>query len=326
VLIDGDIDEHISVEALNMKNFSGTEFSNKAVGFNQPTQLPRDDAQRRQWQSANRDWWEATPMRYDWRDEIPEPPGTKAYFTEIDRRFLASARKYMPWRNIPFDSIIPFEELLDKDVLEIGVGQGTHALLLAGHSRSFTGIDLTSHAAETTKRRLELFKFPGKVVQMDAEDMDFADNSFDFVWSWGVIHHSADTRQVLKEMSRVLRPGGKCAVMIYHRSWWYFYICALLKGLVQGQLRSQGSLHAVNQSATDGAIARYYTRREWEAMSRDLFTVESTQIYGLKTDVIPLPYGPLKRFVEHRLPDGFSRFLTNKLRMGSFLVVQMRKG
>ena len=34
--------------------------------------------------------------------------------------------------------------------------------------------------------------------------MEFADNSFDFIWSWGVIHHSADTQRVLREMHRVL--------------------------------------------------------------------------------------------------------------------------
>ena len=62
-------------------------------------------------------------MRYDWREEIAANPGSEAYFTEIDRRFLSSARKYLPWRNVPFDKIIPFEELGDKDVLEIGVGQ-----------------------------------------------------------------------------------------------------------------------------------------------------------------------------------------------------------
>ena len=50
-------------------------------------------------------------MRYDWRSGIIAQPGTEAYFAEIDRRFLSSARKYLPWRNVPFDTVVPFDEL-----------------------------------------------------------------------------------------------------------------------------------------------------------------------------------------------------------------------
>jgi ubiquinone/menaquinone biosynthesis C-methylase UbiE len=308
-----------------MKNFSRTEFGNKAVGFDAPTQLPRDEEQHGQWQSANKAWWESTPMRYDWRDAISAQPGSEAYFTEIDRRFLSSVRKYMPWRNVPFEAIIPFEELRDRDVLEIGVGQGTHAQLLAPRCKSFTGIDLTSHAAAMTSRRLQLFNIPGKVVQMDAEAMTFADDSFDYVWSWGVIHHSADTRQVLKEMRRVLRPGGTCTVMVYHHSWWHFYVCGFLRGVFQQEFRKHASLHHVTQRATDGAIARYYTPSAWRSTTNGLFAVESLQVLGLKTEILPLPQGRVKALLEDLVPDAVARGMTNQLRMGSFLVAHMRK-
>jgi ubiquinone/menaquinone biosynthesis C-methylase UbiE len=298
----------------------------KAVGFNEPTQLPRDEIQRGQWQAANKAWWESAPMRYDWREKLTQIPGSEEYFREIDGRFLASVRKYMPWKNLPFEQLIPFDQLRDKDVLEIGVGQGTHAELIAKHCRSFTGIDLTAHAAEMTSKRFRLFKLPGNVLEMDAEEMGFANNSFDFIWSWGVIHHSADTRQVLKEMHRVLRPNGKCVVMVYHRSWWNSWVVsALLRGLLQGELRRHGSLHRVGQAATDGAIARSYTPREWRAATDNLFNIDSIQICGLKTDVIPLPHGRLKSLVESVVPDALARFFTNRLEFGSFLVAQMRK-
>jgi ubiquinone/menaquinone biosynthesis C-methylase UbiE len=155
--------------------------------------------------------------RYDWREKLAEIPGSKEYFNEIDRRFLTSVRKYMPWRVVPFEELIPFDELRDKDVLEIGVGHGTHAQLISPRCRSFTGIDLTSRAAEMASKRLRLFNIPGKVLEMDAEQMSFPDGSFDFIWSWGVIHHSADTRRVLQEMNRVLRANAS-TVMVYHRS------------------------------------------------------------------------------------------------------------
>ena len=100
---------------------------------------------------------------------------------------------------------------------------------------------------------------------MDAEHMAFNDNSYDYIWSWGVIHHSADTRRVLEEMHRVLRPGGKCTVMIYYRSWWHFYVCGFLRGVFQNQFKKQRDLHQVAQGATDGAIARHYTVSEWRS-------------------------------------------------------------
>jgi ubiquinone/menaquinone biosynthesis C-methylase UbiE len=307
-----------------MKNFSGIAFGNKAAGFDSPTQMPRDDAQRREWQAANRAWWESTPMRYDWRDDIAAQPGTESYFAEIDRNFLSSVRKYMPWRNLPFDAVIPFDDLRAKDVLEIGVGQGTHAQLLAPRCKSFTGIDLTSHAVDMTSRRLKLFGISGNVLQMDAEAMNSADNSFDYIWSWGVIHHSADTLRVLQEMQRVLRRGGKCAVMIYHKSWWSFYVCGFLRGVFQGQFRNRVNLHSVAQCATDGAIARYYTRNEWRQTIRGLFEIESVQIYGLKSDILPLPHSRVKLFLENLVSDRVARILTRDLRGGTFLVAQMR--
>src|SRR5215831_20441023 len=157
---------HIAASAASRRHRAMKKFSNKAAGFDEPTQLPRDDEQRTQWQSANKAWWESRPMRYDWREELTEIPGSKEYFNEIDRRFLTSVHKYMPWRAVPFEELIPFDELRNKDVLEIGVGHGTHAQLIAPRCRSFTGIDLTSYAAEMTSKRLRLFNIPGKVLEM----------------------------------------------------------------------------------------------------------------------------------------------------------------
>lgn len=308
-----------------MKNFSGIDFANKAAGFDEPAQLPKDEAERARWQEANRSWWEASPMRYDWRAGVAAEPGSQAYFEEIDRRFFASARQYMPWRERPFEALIPYTDLAGKDVLEIGVGQGTHAELIAPHCRSFSGIDLTAAAADMTARRFGLRGIAGSITRMDAEAMTFPDASFDFIWSWGVIHHSADTRKVLQEMNRVLRPGGSATVMIYYRSWWSFYVCGLLRRAFQKQFRRRGTLHGVAQHATDGAIARFYSIDAWRALARPCFETVSVQIYGQKPEVLPLPHSRAKALLEKLIPDRLARFLTNRCRMGSFLVATMRK-
>src|SRR5262249_48474936 len=143
----------------------------------------------RQWQEANKSWWEKTSMRYDWRDPIGAEEGTGAYYDEIDRRFLGAVRQFLPWTRFPFDALIPYDDLAKLDVLEIGIGQGTVAQLLAQRARSFAGIDLTEAACKATRKRFDLAGLGGDIRQMDAEAMTFGDGSFDFVWSWGVIHH-----------------------------------------------------------------------------------------------------------------------------------------
>jgi SAM-dependent methyltransferase len=218
---------------------------NKAQGFGGPTERPDSSVQRQAWQDANRAWWEEAPMRYDWREKIEAPAGSLDYLAEIDSRFLESARHYLPRWRIPFDSLIPYESLGSADVLEIGVGHGTHAGLLAPRCRSFTGIDLTETAAAMTARRFKLGRLPGTILQMDAKHMTFPDESFDFIWSWGVIHHSADTRAILGEMRRVLRPGGRCTVMVYYRSWWHYHALGLLRG----------NRHSVAQRVAGWALA-----------------------------------------------------------------------
>jgi SAM-dependent methyltransferase len=174
-------------------------------------------------------------------------------------------------------------------------------------------------------RRLKVFNLPGRVLQMDAEDMEFADDSFDFIWSWGVIHHSADTQRALREMHRVLRKNGTCTVMVYYRSWWHFYFCGFLRGVFQNQFRKRGNLHHVTQGATDGAIARYYTQPAWRSTTRELFAIDSVRIFGLKAEILPIPGSRLKTLLEGCIPDSITRGMTNTLRMGSFLVAEMHK-
>jgi ubiquinone/menaquinone biosynthesis C-methylase UbiE len=82
---------------------------------------------------------------------------------------------------------------------------------------NYTGVDLTDAAVSLAKRRFELFQLPGTFHVADAERLDFPDNSFDLVYSHGVLHHTPDTAAAVREIHRVLRPGGKAVVMLYHR-------------------------------------------------------------------------------------------------------------
>jgi SAM-dependent methyltransferase len=111
-----------------------------------------------------------------------------------------------------------FEEGSRQDVLEIGVGMGADHLEWAKSGpRRLAGVDLTPRAVEWTSQRLAAYGFASELREGDAEHLPFPDDSFDIVYSWGVLHHSPDTPRAFLEAHRVLRPGGTLRAMIYHR-------------------------------------------------------------------------------------------------------------
>jgi ubiquinone/menaquinone biosynthesis C-methylase UbiE len=101
--------------------------------------------------------------------------------------------------------------------LEIGVGLGADHQSFAEGGADLRGIDLTPRAIEHTSRRFALFGLSSKLAQGDAENLPFADDTFDLVYSWGVLHHSPDTPKAFQEVLRVLKPGGQARVMIYSK-------------------------------------------------------------------------------------------------------------
>lgn len=295
----------------------------KTQDFLEPTAVPASESQRQAWQAANRAWWESHPMRYDWGQALAGGPGEQAWFEEIDQRFFSAS--VVPSRHRPFDGLIPFEALQDANVLEIGVGMGSHAQLLAGAARRFVGIDLTTQATVATRRRFSLFGLPGEILQMNGELLAFPNHTFDVVWSWGVIHHSANTRTVLAEMRRVLKPSGRALVMVYHRALvpWYVY-GGLFRGVFLGGLLRHRDLHAVVQSYTDGALARYYTAGEWQEQVAGLFQIERMETYGNRAESLPIPSSALKRKLLALLPESFLRFWLTSCRQGTMLFSTLR--
>lgn len=115
--------------------------------------------------------------------------------------------------------IIPFadfENSMGLDVLEIGLGLGADHERFAQAGAKLYGIDLTRRAVEITKHRLAMQSLDSDLCVGDAENLPYESNTFDVVYSWGVIHHSPDTPRAAQEILRVLKPGGEFRVMVYH--------------------------------------------------------------------------------------------------------------
>jgi len=109
-----------------------------------------------------------------------------------------------------------FSEAKGLNVLEIGVGLGADHQMFAQAGARLYGIDLTERAIEHTRQRLACFKLESNLAVADAENLRFPENTFDIVYSWGVLHHSPNTARAFEEVCRVLKPGGAARIMIYH--------------------------------------------------------------------------------------------------------------
>ena len=117
----------------------------------------------------------------------------------------------------PYIGFAEFDSSHNQRVLEIGVGLGADHQKFIEAGANVCGIDLTERAIENTKTRLKLFGLESSLRVGDAEKLEFDDNSFEIVGSWGVIHHSPNTQKAINEIYRVLKPGGVGKIMIYHK-------------------------------------------------------------------------------------------------------------
>ena len=245
-------------------------------------------------------------VRAFWQEH---PCGTKFADGEPgSRRFyeLVEEHRYTKEWHIP--DAAGFTKTKNLAVLEIGCGLGTDGAQFAKAGANYTGIDLTEAAVGLARRRFELFNLRGEFRVADAEQLDFPDNTFDVVYSHGVLHHTPDTQASVREIHRVLRPGGRAVVMLYHRdSYNYRVNISMLRRagvhllrwnagvkLVQTltgeseeslhehakQLRAESSYLSSNEFLsrnTDGAgnpLARVYSRNEARELFKDFATVE----------------------------------------------------
>jgi len=265
-------------------------------------------------QHGNKDWWNSNPMTYDWDGNREVKEGTLDWYNQIDEEFwdISKSFAHQDYPNsLPFSDLIDYPSLSGKKVLEIGCGAGSIAQVIAEAGADLTAIDLTDKAIQLTKKRFDLLDISASIKLNDAEALDFPDNTFDFIWSWGVIHHSANTSQIVKEIYRVLKPNGKASIMVYHRnSTRYMVYGGLSKGILNGYFFRYRSLYEVNMTFTDGYIARHYTRKSAARLFSSFSSVSTRVMDGevpamfrgwdMLTRILPIVMKPLNRWIVKR--------------------------
>jgi ubiquinone/menaquinone biosynthesis C-methylase UbiE len=161
-----------------------------------------------------RNYWNANPCNAD----LSQQKDRRRYFEEISRKRFQRRDWHVPM-------VARFDSFRGKDVLEIGCGIATDGLEFARNGANYVGVDLTPHSIELAKERFGLFGVAGKFEVANAEErLPFPDATFDHIYSFGVIHHSPVPERIVREIRRVLRPGGTLTVMLYNRSSINYYV------------------------------------------------------------------------------------------------------
>jgi len=111
-----------------------------------------------------------------------------------------------------------FGDIAGGRVLDVATGEGGFVRILAKSLKSYAeivGVDASEHNIETARTTFNQENI--QFMPMDAEQLDFENESFDTVSISASLHHLANLREVLAEMKRVLKPGGHFIIAEMHR-------------------------------------------------------------------------------------------------------------
>jgi 2-polyprenyl-3-methyl-5-hydroxy-6-metoxy-1,4-benzoquinol methylase len=231
-----------------------------------------------------RDHWERSPI-FDY--EITQEKFSREYYERIDDICIKD--------NNPFNlHQFHFDQVKGKRVLDVGCGAGFLVRQYARNDAIMFGIDFTDISVRRSSQSLKVYGLPGHIMQANAEELPFKDNSFDFVTSWGVLHHLPSTEKGISEVLRVLKPGGLAIISLYYRNillkpFFFPFLKVLMKVLLKAPKERDGLQHAKTPEEFvrmyDGAgnpIGRVYTKSDIRDLFHD-FALRNVEQHGVPT-------------------------------------------
>lgn len=218
-----------------------------------------------------RRFWDANPLL---TGELDVPAGSKEWFDGFDsiKTNDIFAGDLGDW--IPGD-------IAGKSVLDVGCGPGYWHRRFGERKVDYTGIDISPVTIELAKKSREIYGIAGNLEAGNAEELRFADNSFDYIVSEGVIHHTPRTEKCVDEIWRVLKPGGRATIGLYYRNYVLsspaiFKVALFFMRILNVSLKGRGrEKMLVADNASDfvrmydgdqNPIGKSYTKKEVKAM------------------------------------------------------------
>lgn len=228
--------------------------------------------------------WGSNPAGWTFGNNYQK--GSKEFFQSVlQKRFSDECDWFAP--------VVNFARFKDKKVLEIGYGAGYDAYMFCAHGADYTGIDITPENKMIAEKHLAYFGYQPSLQCMDVEQMDFKEE-FDYVFSFGVLHHTPDLCTALKNIYQALKPGGEAQIVVYNKySLFYLFNIFLIQWLVRGNflrrsLAEQRSYIEYTESDQRPLVNVYSTWHIKKLIKQAGFTIIKTDIRKLVQDDIPV--------------------------------------
>jgi ubiquinone/menaquinone biosynthesis C-methylase UbiE len=221
---------------------------------------------------------------------------------------------YAPW----LKKLIQELDVKGKKILELGCGLGSDLLCFAEKGAQVIGLDLTPRHIELARGLFSTFGHPADFVIGDAERLAFPSESFDIVYSFGVLHHTPNIKKAISEIRRVLKPGGLAIIGLYHKNSWHYWVNLIgIHGLLQRKLFKMSIdelLSSCVEFSRSGArpLVKVYSAADCRCLFKDFTEIEIAR-YHWKSEQILIPY--IARLLPTFLP-GF---------IGWYIVISAKK-
>jgi len=234
-----------------------------------------------------------------------EPCGSR--YLEQRQDFEAHAR--MRYALEPYiHEFADFKSARGLKVLEIGVGMGADYIEWLKAGALATGVDLSEGSLERARLRCELAGYKADLQVADAENLPFPSNSFDVVYSYGVMHHSPDTAGCLREAWRVLKPGGEARIMLYHHPSMTGLLLWLRYGVWRGKSLRQSVYDNLESPGT-----KTYTREEAVALMQGFQDVQARLVFSPGDLLVHQPSAQFQSAFYRLVWKMYPRWLVKKL-------------
>jgi len=181
-----------------------------------------------------------------------------------DFRSAFFSKRNLVWR---FKWYPRFRELMElygdhkgETVLDFGCGPGndTVGFGLYSNAKKIIGVDISLKALRYAQRRIQIHSEidPKRVVLMQSSDKNpkipLPSNTIDYIYSEGVIHHVSDPISVLKELKRILKPGGHANIMIYNYQSIFLHLFIAYGQIIVKKNHKGMDIHQIFNKITDG--------------------------------------------------------------------------